>query len=158
VRRLILALALIAPMLAACGSSSGGSSDTPSVACPRVAVMKDLQRLTEFREGDGRDLTDRRFVMYFAGLDSTCKYDKTGVTVDITVQIQAVPGLANREPKVKAQYFAALVDPSGEVVEKEPFDAEAEFKDRRGALLSDQLRQRIRNYVRTDLTPQPGLS
>ena len=142
-RHFVVAVALAAPLLAGCGSSSSSTGDQPAQGCPRVAVLKDLQRLTEFREGDGRDVTDRRFEMVFAGLDSTCTYDKTGVTVEITVQIQATPGLANREPKVKAQYFAALMDPSGQIVEKEPFEAEAELKERRGELLSEELRQRI---------------
>src|SRR5256885_326111 len=83
------------------------------------------------REGSGRDVTDRRYEMAFAGLDSSCSYDKTGVTVDITVQIQATQGLANRETRAKSQYFAAVIDPTGQIVQKEPFDADAEFKDKR---------------------------
>jgi hypothetical protein len=137
--RAAVAAVLVSLALAACGSKE--KPDDPS--CPRVAVLKDLSRLIEFREGTGRDMSDRRYEMVFAGLSSTCVYDKAGVTVNITVQIQAVQGLAGKEPKIKSEYFAALLNPAGDIVEKQPFSAEVEFTNQSRALLSEDLTQRI---------------
>jgi hypothetical protein len=151
VRHRIALLAFCGLLLAACG----GGGVQPR--CPKVAVLKELAKVIDFREGPGRDVTDRRFGMSFAGLDSTCKYDKTGVTIDITLQIEAVQGLAAGDPKVKAQYFAAVFGPDGQILEKEPFDAEAEFTQKQGArlLLTENLRQRI---PLKDASEGPGYS
>jgi hypothetical protein len=140
VRHRVLLLAFCGLLLAACG---GGSGVQPR--CPKVAVLKELAKLTDFREGAGRDVTDRRFAMAFVGLDSSCKYDKTGVTIDITLQIEATQGLAAAESKATAQYFAAVFGPDGQILQKEPFDAQAEFTQKQGGriLLTENLRQRI---------------
>jgi hypothetical protein len=108
-------------------------------------VLKELSQLIEFREGNGRDLNDRQYELTFSGLASTCTYDKTGVTVDITVQILAVRGIAGKDPKIKSDYFAALVNSAGDVVEKQPFAAEVEFKptSKGRVLLTEELVQRI---------------
>ncbi|MBI1778457.1 MAG: hypothetical protein HYR63_24215 [Proteobacteria bacterium] len=140
-RHLSPLLVLLVLLLAACSSSSKKEAPT---ACPRVAVLQDLSRLTEFREGTGRDVTDRRYEFAFAGLAASCTYDKTGVTIEITVQIQAFQGLADRDGKARVQYFAAVLDPDGQVLQKEAFDTEAEFKGKQArVLLSEDLRQRI---------------
>src|SRR5277367_6532213 len=55
--RFALLLAVLAPVLGGCGLLF--PPDKPT--CPRVSIPADADRLTRFRAGAGRDLTDVRF-------------------------------------------------------------------------------------------------
>lgn len=137
--RLLAAAALLA--VGACSSSQPPSAMT---ACPRVVVLSDLSTLTRFREGPGRDLTDVQLEAQFSGLGFGCKFDKQGVTIDIDVQLDAARGPALAQPKARFEYFAAVTNPVGEIVAKEPFVAEVEFKGNTTRLVvADELTQRI---------------
>lgn len=136
---LLAAAALLT--VAACSSTPTPSALT---ACPRVAVLSDLSTLTRFRDGPGRDLTDVQIEAQFSGLAFGCKFDKDSVTIEIDVQIEATRGPALAQPKARFEYFAAVTNPAGEIVAKEPFVAEVEFKGNVARLVvADELAQRI---------------
>lgn len=134
-------LAVAATMaVAACSSSSSG----PSPACPKVAVLSDLAELVRFRQGAGRDLTDVELQAKFASFAFGCRYDKDAVVVEIDVQIEATRGPAQVANRTTFEYFAAITNPAGEIVAKEPFTADLEFKGNTTKLVvADELAQRI---------------
>jgi hypothetical protein len=130
--------------LLALGACSSTPPQSAQLSCPRVAVLNDLSHLTRFREGPGRDLTDIVLEAQFSGLAFGCKFDKQSVTVEIDVQIEAARGPALPQSKARFEYFAAVTNPTGEIVSKEPFTAEVEFKGNTTRLVvADELAQRI---------------
>lgn len=112
--------------------------------CPRVEVVGDLSRLVKFRDGPGRDLSD---VLYSARIDdvkSSCKYDKTGVTIDMIVSLVGERGRAGAgAAKSDVSYFVAITDRTQNIVAKRVFTSPFEFSDAGSATISDELDQRI---------------
>lgn len=122
----------------------------PAGGCPKVAVLGDLAELVRFRAGGGRDLTDVEFSAKFSSFAFGCRYEKDSVTVEIDVEIDAGRGPAMSQSKTAFQYFAAVTNPAGEIVAKEPFNAEVEFKGNTTKLVvADELVQRIPLIDRT---------
>jgi len=129
-------------LLAASGCSS--SQVAAPDACPRVVVLNELSELVRFRPGRGRDLTDVEIQARFSGLSFGCRYDKEAAQVQVDVEIEAQRGPAMPASKAGFQYFAAVTNPAGQIVAKEIFDAEVEFKGNSTRLiLADELVQRI---------------
>ena len=129
----------LALSLAAC---SGGEKDTR--ACPHVEIVEDLSRLVKFRDGPGRDPSD---VLYAARLDdakSSCRYDKGGVTVDMTATITGQRGRAGAKlPAGAVTYFVAITDGSKNIIAKRDFTSRLLFSDAGYARLDDELEQRV---------------
>lgn len=125
--------------VAACSSSSG-----PTPACPKVAVLSDLAELARFRPGPGRDLTDVELQAKFANFAFGCRYEKDSVVVEVDVQIEATRGPAMASNRTTFEYFAAITNPAGEIVAKESFSADLEFKGNSTKLVvADVLAPRI---------------
>ncbi len=125
--RSILALgALLA--LTGCGSMNiFGASETPP-ACPRATVVGELARLTEFRPGSGRDLTDVVYNAEVARVDFGCTYDKrVKVTMQTTVNLAIERGPADRDRRADITYFVAVLDPEQRVVARETFTVPVRF-------------------------------
>ena len=132
--------AILLLALAACSSTQ----PAPPGGCPKVAVLGDLAELVRFRPGAGRDLTDVELQAKFSTLAFGCKYDKESVSIEIDIEVEATRGPAMGQSKASFQYFAAVTNPAGEIVAKEPFGATLEFKGNTNRLVvSDELTQRI---------------
>ncbi len=132
--------ALLLLGLAACTSTQA----PPPGGCPKVAVLGELAELVRFRPGTGRDLTDVELQAKFSTLAFGCKYDKQSVEIEIDLEVEAARGPAMAQGKASFQYFAAVTNPAGEIVAKEPFDATIEFKGNATKLVvADVLTQRI---------------
>ncbi|BBK34832.1 hypothetical protein EDC65_2681 [Stella humosa] len=125
----LLALAATGLVLAGCGSLNPfGKSETPP-ACPRAVVVNDLSRVTEYRPGAGRDLSD---VVYSAGIervDSTCEYDRRRkVTMQTTVNLVVERGPADRARQAQVTYFVAVADAANQVLARETFTVPVKFE------------------------------
>jgi len=135
---------LAAVLLLTAAACSPSSRTAPAGGCPRVAVLNELSELVRFRPGPGRDLTDVEFQAGFSGLSFGCLYDRQAVTVEVELQIETTRGPAMSASKGGFQYFAAVTNPAGDIVAKETFDAEVEFKGNATRLVvADELTQRI---------------
>jgi hypothetical protein len=99
-----------------------------STDCPRVVVLQDLSRFVQYRDGPGRDLVDVTLEGAIVGLSPACRYDRRGVALEIRVQIEARRGPANAAGKGAFQYFAAITDPDGQILAKQIFDTDVEFR------------------------------
>jgi hypothetical protein len=140
--RLALSFVLPVLMLAGCGSVFGPSAPPP--ACPEARVVANLERMTQYRPGEGRDLTDVLFEARIGDLTGECGYDESALEVAITVPIQIARGPANQERVTRLEYFVAIQDPQGTVIAKRSFPVEVAFeRNQSRALFTDELEQRI---------------
>jgi hypothetical protein len=140
-RRLLFALpagALVAAAFAGCASKSDGPD------CPRLAIPDDVGRMTRFREGPGRDLTDVAYTARLAKADGFCTTEKSGVKVEMTVQLVVERGPASTGAPVDLQYFVAVTDPARRVLAKEVFPAQIAFEgNQRVSGSSEEIEERI---------------
>ena len=99
------------------------------LACPKVALVRDVATLTLFRPGGGGELTD---VVARAQINNDfpgeCEYNKDGVTVSFTLMLGAERGPALKGNQVDLRYFVALSDPEQGIISKREFDTAVEFK------------------------------
>ncbi len=116
-----------ATLLASCGGSS--SSEQANPACPRVGIVTDLSRLTVFRAGAGRDLTD---IAAQGGMElrgTKCLFARNAVDVDFDLAVVATLGPAGRTRVLDVDYFVAVVDPERNVTRHESFRVRLQFPE-----------------------------
>ncbi len=113
-----LAIALAA-VLGGC-SSDLLSSSAPLPACPSVSGLKDANRITVYRPGPGRDITDIVYEARILGFDGDCNYTiknkskkpelqtYSSVKVNIRPRFRVTPGPAMTNFNVKLDYFTAI--------------------------------------------------
>ena len=134
----VVLLALVA-VLGACSSK-----EKPVADCPAGIIPADAASVTRFRDGSGRDLTDVVAEAEIVNILIQCKYDPKGVTVDLQVAIAGSRGPADRSRTAEFDYFVAIVDPQQNVVQKQPFRVNFEFKDNRTRLgVVEELEPRV---------------
>jgi hypothetical protein len=135
----LAAVALVA-LLAGC--SLFEKKDTR--ACPRVEIVSDLSRLVKFRPGPTRDLNDVLYTARFDDVKTGCTYDKTGVTVEMTVSLRGERGRAGLAlPTGDVTYFVAITDRNQNIAAKQNFTSQFTFPDKGTAAIDDELVQRI---------------
>lgn len=109
-----------------------------------MVVLNDLSELMRFRPGSGRDLTDVEHQARFSGLSFGCRYEKDAARVEFEVAIEVQRGPSMPGNRAGFQYFAAVTNPAGQIVSKEIFDADVEFKgNQTRVIMADELVQRI---------------
>lgn len=99
-----VAVALLPLALASC--SVFGKKEPPP--CPPVYILADAAKLTKFRPGPGRDLTDVEFEGEIVGFTGGCKYDEKGAVIDLQVSFDLKRGPANSDRKADFSYFVAI--------------------------------------------------
>jgi hypothetical protein len=113
---------LIAVTLSACGQKYLEQVKLTPI-CPRVAILGDTERLTQFVSGPSQDLTDIAFDARLSQPVGSCQFDegKQKVTLTIDVPFSAARGPAYRGP-TKISYFVATLDDARNVMGREQFD------------------------------------
>jgi len=138
------ALMLIAGLgLAACGSRR---EDTRPPPCPRVGILGDANKGVQYREGQGRDLTDVTFETQLLDYNGDCRYedDRAVVVVRFILQVAATRGPAATQNEALVPYFIAVVDKQQNVLAREDFVARVPFEPgRRRVVVGEELEQRI---------------
>lgn len=99
-----LAAASISLLLQACG----GEERFSQRICPRVQVLEYADRLTEFAQGAGRDLTDVVLRGRLVNFDGECNVEDDRVELDLTVEFLLERGPANRRREGRFAYFVAI--------------------------------------------------
>lgn len=115
--RLLVAGAALAA-LAACSTGLFKKDEGPD--CPNVSIVNDANRLTVYRPGPGRDLTDIAYEVRFTDYAGGCSYndkikeEKTtrygSVTLNMQPKFLLIPGPAASEPTVSLTYFVEIAD------------------------------------------------
>jgi hypothetical protein len=111
----------LALALAGCGLFGGSS---PPHACPDAVMLADAKRITLYRAGPGRDLTDVEFEGEIARIASTCKYGKHELTITLTADLVATRGPAASDSKAVLPFFVAVTDGARNIVAKKVFDSD----------------------------------
>jgi len=117
-RTVLLPAAAAALLLAGCT----GDPVNPATVCPQGLILADAGEATIFREGPGRDLTDISAQIRIADVVVDCKRDRRLVTVDLQIAISAERGPANRSGRQDVGYFVAVVDPDGNIMNRQSFN------------------------------------
>ena len=113
-------------------------------SCPHTEVVSDLSRLVKFQDGPGRDLSDIVLIARIDDVKSGCRYDKTGVTIDLAVFLLAERGRAGAgSAKKDVTYFVAVTDRAQQIIDKPLFTSQFEFSDKKQASINDEFELRI---------------
>ena len=115
---------LLFVVLAGCGLFTTAQQQT----CPRVTLLEEVARVTQFRPSPVRDLTDMQFEGRIAGVGSRCKYGQTGL-VDVTATIDMVfsRGPAADSEMGSFEYFVVITNPGEEIIAKRVFSLDVAF-------------------------------
>lgn len=138
------ALAIL--VLAGLGLAACSSKPAKLPPCPRVGILGDAQKATQYREGGGRDLTDVTFETELLDYNGQCKYEdkQSTVVVSFILQVSATRGPAATQSEAQVPYFVAVVDKQQNVLAREHFVARVPFPaGRRRVVVGEELEQRI---------------
>ncbi len=136
-------LLLTSLLLAACQSGQENSNLPP---CPQVNILSDASRLTVYRDGPGRDLTDVLVDAQMEAVGGSCLYTRKmdGVTVDVVLRMRALRGPASTGTGADLTYFVAVTNKDREIVAREEFPIRIEFPANASQVAaSDELEQVI---------------
>lgn len=96
------------------GLNGAPQASTAAYACPKVNIVRDLQEVTQFRNGGGRDLTDVTSRAALADFSGHCDYADDGVTVNVNLYLVAERGPALQGNEATYRYFVAVAKPGEE--------------------------------------------
>lgn len=108
--------------------------NAPLLPCPRTFVHGDGEKLTKFRPGPGRDLTDVMFEGEINDFRLVCEHEidddtRAGtLSLELTVVMVMERGPAVEKREAVYEYFVTLTDTKDEVLQKQLFGASARFE------------------------------
>jgi hypothetical protein len=122
--KLALLSAVALPLaLTSCGGSSKPDEMT-SAYCPQPMTVGDVQRLTRFKDGPGRDPRDVVFEAAIAPAGAACVRRDKSMEVELNVRVVATAGPSIGAGQIQVPYFVRVVDGRGQVVQGQDFIAE----------------------------------
>ncbi len=130
----LLALIVVAGLLNACVSQPN-----QTIACPAVRVLQDLDELTRFNPGTGRDPTDVRIQAWISRVTGECTLDERDLLVDLVVEIGTRQGPANKSEQAEIPYFVAIADANRNILSRRGFLAKAPYVSRKTISFADAL-------------------
>ncbi len=134
----------MALLVTACADQKTASTVPP---CPRVGILADAARLTVFRDGGGRDVTDVQSFSEVAGFSGSCFYEDKlrTVMVDLRIEITSERGAAANGPRfAELPYFVSILDKNREIIAQQDFSLRADYPINSARIgLFDELEQRI---------------
>jgi len=137
-------IALTATLLAVLLSACGGNYQTRVPPCPKLGILGDASKATQYRDGPGRDLTDVTFDTELVDYDGGCKYEdkQATVVINFVLQVSATRGPAASQPEARVPYFVAVVDKQQNILSRERFVARIPFKEgQRRVIVVDEFEQ-----------------
>jgi len=117
----VFAPLVLALSLAACG---GGSSDDAAYICPTPFTVQDVERLTHFKDGAGRDPRDIAYEAMIVGSAAKCTVKRNTLEVTLVVRIAATAGPSVGAGRTSVPYFVRVVDANNNIVEGQEFAVE----------------------------------
>lgn len=112
-------------VLTGCGLFGDGPPPRP---CPPVFVLEEADRLTKFRAGPGRDITDIAFEARIADFTGSCEDDDGKMELDLAIDFAVERGPANRSNEARFTYFVAIPKFYPQPEGKRRFDVVARFE------------------------------
>ena len=120
-RRLMVAAALITPIVLA-GCAIGGGNDV-QIACPSVQIAVPSDQI-----GHRRDDGALSFIARIDELSSSCRPGEETVEVDIAFTMEAERGPALKNDELRLVYYLATVNPNREIIDKQFLNIEMSFE------------------------------
>ncbi len=104
---IVAAMALLSLGLGGCSLFSKKQGPPP---CPEINVLADAAKFTQFRPGEGRDITDQVLSGEITGYLGSCSYDQGAkkLTVELQVQMTFTKGPAAAGNDAHVAYFVAV--------------------------------------------------
>jgi hypothetical protein len=135
----ILPVVLLVPLAAGCNVLNRSSE--ANFGCPSGEVPREASKVTRFRDGPGRDLTDIVVEGEIYDILIQCKREKQTVAVDLQIGFSATRGPADRSRRADFDYWVAIVDGQRNVLSREAGRVRFDFKDNRMKLsyVSDEM-------------------
>lgn len=135
----LLPVLLLVPLAAGCNVFN--KSSAPEFGCPSGEVPREASKVTRFRDGPGRDLTDIVVEGEIYDILIQCKREKQTVAVDLQIGFSATRGPADRSRRADFEYWVAIVDSQRNVLSREAGRVRFDFKDNRMKLnfVSDEM-------------------
>ena len=93
--------------------------EEPMVLCPSTRVLEDPAKLTRFKAGSGRDITDIQFEAAFDEIVGSCKIDDDEIEIELKLRIFIKRGAADNTRQASFSFFIAIVDPDRKVISYE---------------------------------------
>lgn len=104
-RSLRIVAAAMAPLVLASCSLVEQKEPPP---CPPIYILGDAGKVTKYRDGPGRDLTDVVAEAEILGFQGGCTYDEQGAVVDLQVTLGVKRGPGDTSRSVDLSYFVAI--------------------------------------------------
>ncbi len=137
--RSVFAALMAALLLAGCAPGTLLPKQT-NIPCPGIMVLGDAERLTQFKEGEGRDLIDVRYEATISNLTLQCFFKEGRVEVIAGFDLVATRGPAAGGQVGEFPFFVAVTGPDDAIMAKEVFSSRLEFgPNRRRAGVVEQI-------------------
>lgn len=133
-----IGLSLVAALLlSACASDT--VEENPLV-CPETAILAQGAKLVRFQPGPGRDIIDVVHQETIEGFDGACEWDENDdgagtLRVEISPRIRSDRGPANTDGLARFEYFVALTNASGKVINKQRFPVSLSYPGSVGQIM-----------------------
>ena len=122
-------VAAAALLVAGCSWWSGEAREqVVARGCPNAGVLSDAARMTEYRAGGGRDITDVAYRWELLDAVADCTYSGSTIDVDYALSMGVSIGPAADRRVVTAPVFVAVTRNGESVLQKTTFEAEVEFE------------------------------
>ncbi len=97
-----------------------GCALEPVPPCPEIRIDAVTARLSAFKDGGGRDITDIKHQAEIVSFEGSCEFDDDGVEVTMDMDIVVTGGPAVEPGPIDLFYFVAIPrfhpDPSGKKI------------------------------------------
>lgn len=112
------------------GACSSVTTDK-SLQCPKVSIIADGASFVKFTPGAGRSANNVMHEESFDGFKGGCEHnlDDEILSVEITPQITSRKGPANSDGTARFEYFVALTDSKGRLINKQRFPVVLTYED-----------------------------
>ncbi len=107
ITRLLLFVLAVPLVLSGCDSWARLEQKSPP-PCPPVYIMSDASKITKYRAGAGRDLTDVEMEGEIVGFKGGCVYDAKGGDVMLQLAFELRRGPAAQGRTLDVTYFVAI--------------------------------------------------
>ncbi|MEQ8747198.1 hypothetical protein [Pyruvatibacter sp.] len=122
-------MAAAALLIAGCGWWSGADREVAvKRGCPNAGILADAQLKTEYRDAQGRDITDVAYRWELLDAVAECSYDDTEIDVDYALSMGVTAGPAASRSVVTAPIFVAVTRNGETILQRSTFEAEVEFE------------------------------
>ena len=103
-----LSIARTAAIVALVGAAVTSCTNNTLPPCPAVRIDSTTARLTQFKEGAGRDIKDVEYQAELIAYQGACTFSEKGVEVQMDLDVALAAGPAAKKDPASLYYFVAV--------------------------------------------------